>query len=91
MDKPQAKIGPLEFSEGILGLKLYGWQRKTLLSIAAAYPTALTACNGASKTSTILVPSALWCLFNWPPARVVVTSASWSQLKKQFFDVARLS
>jgi hypothetical protein len=42
------------------------------------------------KTSTILVPAALWCLFNWPSARVIVTSASWSQLKKQFFDNIRL-
>jgi hypothetical protein len=50
----------------------------------------LTACNGAGKTSTVLVAAALWCLFNWPLARVVVTSASWSQLKKQFFDTIRL-
>jgi site-specific recombinase XerD len=32
----------------------------------------------------------LWALFNWPLARVIVTSASWSQLKKQFFDTIRL-
>jgi hypothetical protein len=38
----------------------------------------------------ILASSALWCLFNWPLARVIVTSASWSQLKKQFFDNIRL-
>jgi hypothetical protein len=90
MDKPQAKFGILEFSEGVLGIKLYLWQRKALLSIAAGYPTALVAANGAGKTSTVLVPAALWCLFNWPGARVIVTSASWSQLRKQFFDVARL-
>jgi hypothetical protein len=37
-----------------------------------------------------LAPLALWCLFNWPLARIVVTSASWSQLRKQFFDNIRL-
>ena len=91
MDKPQARYGPLEFTEAVLGIKLYRWQRMALLSIATGYPTALTACNGAGKTSTVLVPAALWCLFNWPLARVVVTSASWPQLRKQFFDVIRLS
>lgn len=49
----------------------------------------MTACNGAGKTSTVFVAAALWCLFNWLRARVVVTSASWSQLRKQFFDVIR--
>jgi hypothetical protein len=89
MNKPQARVGILEFSEGILGLKLYRWQQETLCHIAAGHPTALTACNGAGKTSTVLVPAASWCLFNWPLARIIVTSASWSQLKKQFFDNIR--
>jgi hypothetical protein len=90
MDKPQARLGILEFSEGILGLSLYRWQQETLCHIAAGHPTALVAANGAGKTSSTLVPAALWCLFNWPAGRVVATSASWSQLRKQFFDVARL-
>ena len=62
-----------------------------LAHIEAGHPTALTACNGAGKTSTVLVAAALWCLFNWPLARIIVTSASWSQLKKQFFDTIRTS
>jgi hypothetical protein len=89
MDIPKARLGILEFTESVLGIKAYLWQRKTLVHIEAGHPTALTACNGAGKTSTVFVAAALWCLFNWPRSRVVVTSASWSQLKKQFFDVIR--
>jgi branched-subunit amino acid transport protein AzlD len=39
MDKPQARFGILEFAEGVLEIRLYLWQRKALLSIAAGYPT----------------------------------------------------
>jgi hypothetical protein len=62
---------------------------KTLAHIEAGHPTALTACSGVGKTSTGFVAAALWCLFNWSRTRILVTSASWSQLKKQFFDVIR--
>jgi hypothetical protein len=89
-DKLRARYGILEFTQAVLGIKPYQWQRQTLCKIAAHYPTALVAANGSGKTSTILAPAALWCLFNWPFARVIVTSASWSQLKKQFFDNIRL-
>jgi hypothetical protein len=90
MDKPRARYGILEFTQCVLRISPYQWQQKTLCNIAAGYPTALVAANGSGKTSTILVPAALWALFNWPLARVIVTSASWSQLKKQFFDTIRL-
>jgi len=90
MDTPRARLGILEFTESVLGIRPYEWQRKTLCHIEAGHPTALTACNGAGKTSTVLVAATLWCLFNWPRGRIVVTSASWSQLKKQFFDTIRL-
>jgi hypothetical protein len=90
MDTPRPRLGILEFTESVLGIRPYQWQRETLCHIEAGHPTALTACNGAGKTSTVLVAAALWGLFNWPLARVIVTSASWSQLKKQFFDTIRL-
>jgi phage terminase large subunit len=90
MNKPRSRCGILEFTEGVLSICPYQWQRKTLCHIEAGHPTALVAANGSGKTSTILVPAALWALFNWPLARVIVTSASWSQLKKQFFDTIRL-
>src|SRR6516162_1130995 len=90
MDTPRPRLGILEFTESVLGIRPYQWQRVTLAHIEAGHPTALTACNGAGKTSTVLVAAALWCLFNWPLARIVVTSASWSQLRKQFFDTIRL-
>jgi phage terminase large subunit len=89
MDTPRPRLGILEFAQSVLGIHPYPWQRRTLAHIEAGHPTALTACNGAGKTSTILVPAALWALFNWPLVRVIVTSASWSQLKKQFFDTIR--
>jgi len=86
MNKPRSRCAILEFTEGVLSICPYQWQRKTLCQIEAGHPTALVAANGSGKTSTILVPAALWALFNWPLARVIVTSASWSQLKKQFFE-----
>jgi hypothetical protein len=89
MDTPRPRLGILEFTQSVLGIHPYPWQRTTLAHIEAGHPTALTACNGAGKTSTVLVAATLWCLFNWPLARVIVTSASWSQLKKQFFDTIR--
>src|SRR6516165_2873388 len=90
MDTPKPRLGILEFTESVLGIRPYQWQRESLCHIEAGHPTALTACNGAGKTSNVLVAAALWCLFNWPRGRVIVTSASWSQLKKQFFDTIRL-
>ena len=90
MDTPRPRLGILEFTQSVLGIRPYPWQRTTLVHIEAGHPTTLTACNGAGKTSTVLVSAALWCHFNWPLARVIVTSASWSQLKKQFFDTIRL-
>jgi hypothetical protein len=89
MNLPKARLGILEFTQSVLGISAHDWQRKTLAHIEAGHPTALTACNGAGKTSTVFVAAALWRLFNWPRARIVVTSASWSQLRKQFFDVIR--
>jgi hypothetical protein len=90
MDKPRARIGPVEFTEAVLSIRPYQWQREALCHIACGHPTAVTAANGTGKTSVVLVSSALWCLFNWPSARVIVTSASWGQLRKQFFDNIRL-
>ena len=69
MDKPRPKYGILELTEAVLRIRAYQWQRGTLCSIAAGYPTALVAANGSGKTSTILVPAGLWALFNWPFAR----------------------
>ena len=81
---PPNKVDCLTFAAG-LGFKLYDWQKCALAHIQIGHPTAIVACNGAGKTSTVLAPSALWCLHTWPLARVVVTSASHSQLEKQFF------
>ena len=82
MNIPKARLGILEFIESVLGFRAYDWQRRTLAHIEAGHPIALTACNGAGKTSAVLVAATLWCLFNWPRARIIVTSASWSQLRK---------
>jgi phage terminase large subunit len=81
---PPGKLDCLTFTAG-LGFRLYNWQKSALANIQAGNPTAIVACNGAGKTSTLLAPAALWCLYTWQRARVVVTSASHSQLEKQFF------
>jgi len=81
---PPNKLDCLTFVAG-LGFNLYDWQKRSLAHLSIGHPTAIVACNGAGKTSTVLAPAALWCLHTWPLARVVVTSASHSQLEKQFF------
>src|ERR1700730_4639133 len=81
---PISKPDCLTFVAG-LGFNLYHWQKRALAHLSIGHPTAIVACNGAGKTSTVLAPAALWCLYTWPLARVVVTSASHSQLEKQFF------
>lgn len=81
---PPDKLDCLTFVTG-LGFDLYAWQKRALAHIQAGHPAAIVACNGAGKTSTVLSPAALWCLHTWPLARIVVTSASHSQLEKQFF------
>jgi|SRR5580700_6407271 hypothetical protein len=89
MGNPRPRLGILELTQSVLGILPYPWQRSTLAHTESGHATALTAGNGAGKTSKVLVAAALWCLLNWPLARIVVTSASWSQLKKQFFDTIR--
>jgi hypothetical protein len=86
----RAKLPIVPFARSALSLEPYQWQQETLCHVAEGHPTALVACNGAGKTSTILTSAALWCLYNWPLARIVVTSSSWEQIKKQFFASAHL-
>jgi hypothetical protein len=81
---PPNRLDCLTFVAG-LGFDLYDWQKRALAHIQAGHPTAIVACNGAGKTSTVLAPSALWCLYTWPLAKVVVTSASHTQLERQYF------
>jgi phage terminase large subunit len=85
MNRVEAKISVLAFGRSALRFEFYDWQAKALCHIAAAHPTAIVAANGAGKTSTIFTCAALWCLYSWPDARIIVTSAGWDQLKKQFF------
>jgi hypothetical protein len=81
--KPKLPILP--FVRSALCLDPYPWQQETLCHVAERHPTALVACNGAGKTSQVLPAAALWCLFSWPKARIVVTSSSWDQIRKQLF------
>jgi hypothetical protein len=82
----EPKLPILPFCRSALGFSsLYDWQKRALCHVEAGHPTAIVAANGAGKTSTIFTAAALWCLYCWPDARIIVTSAGWDQLKKQFF------
>jgi hypothetical protein len=81
---PPDKAEVLNFTTD-LGIKLYGWQMEALANIQAGWPTAIVARSGTGKTSTVLVPAALWCLYTWPLARVVIAAASWNQLLNCIF------
>lgn len=86
MTHPEPRLPILAFSRSVLKFDLYPWQAVAACHIAEGHPTALVAANGAGKTSTIFTLAALWCLYCWPDARIIATSASWDQLKKQLFS-----
>jgi hypothetical protein len=85
---PPNKPDVLNFVAG-LGFRLYPWQKNALSHLQLGHSVALVAANGSGKTSTILVPFALWVLHCWPSARVILTSASWAQIEKQAFSLLR--
>jgi phage terminase large subunit len=83
MIKP--KISILAFADGVLGIQLYDWQCRILLSYEAGHKTAAAACNNSGKTSTLFPICALWTLYTFPRARVQYISATFHQVKNQFF------
>jgi hypothetical protein len=71
---------------------LYPWQKRCLLRFESGRQTALQACNYSGKTSTIFVITALWVLYNFPRARILYISATFPQVRNQYFQsVKRLS
>jgi hypothetical protein len=89
MQRPHARIPAALFASQVLGLSPYDWQKDVMAAVEAGYPTALAAANGSGKTSLVFTALALWCLDQFPKARVVVTSGSWTQLQKQFLTWLR--
>src|SRR5690349_15887540 len=89
MHAPRARIPVELFASQVLGLTPYAWQKDILVAVEAGYPCALAAANGSGKTSLVFTALALWCLDQFPKARVVVTSGSWTQLQKQFLTALR--
>src|SRR3954451_17383316 len=77
---------PAAYTEGMLGLKLYPWQRDVLEWYALPRTRvlgALSTPNGAGKTSCIVAGLAFWWLTAHPTGRVVITTKDGKQLEQQ--------
>jgi hypothetical protein len=79
------KINPVTFAVMVLGLRLYEWQARMMLSVWSGKPTTARTPNGAGKTSVIIVVLALCMLHEYPGATIVLTSASFRQVRDQVF------
>jgi hypothetical protein len=82
----------LDFSYKIGFTSLYPWQKRCILRFESGRQTALQACNYSGKTSTVFVITALWVLYNFPRARILYISATFPQVRNQYFQsIKRLS
>lgn len=79
------KLNPVTFAICVLGMRLYAWQARLLMSVWSGKPTAARTPNGAGKTSIIIVVLALCMLHEFPGATVVLTSATFRQVRDQMF------
>ena len=77
------ELHPLWFAEKELGVSPNDKQIGILDAIACNKKVAIKACNGAGKTSFLLVPVILWWLAKFPRSKCVVTTASWAQMVSQ--------
>lgn len=81
---------PAGFAAGVLGLKLYPWQREELNALEVQGTKLSTVCcNEAGKTSYLAAPAILWVLALFPGSQIVVTSGSWRQVREQLFPNLR--
>src|SRR4051812_12665350 len=77
---------PAVYTEGMLGLQLYPWQRDVLEWYSLPRTRvlgALSTPNGAGKTSCIVAGLAFWWLTAHPTGHVVITTKDGKQLEQQ--------
>lgn len=89
---------PVRFIEQVLGLSLYPWQAKAVMSIALAsgraaplqlgqpsrrVKTSVCAPNGAGKDQRLIAGVALWWVYKHPRGKVIITSKSDLQISQQ--------
>ena len=77
---------PLWFSEKVLGLPLYDWQAKAVMSLedmSGRVKTCVVSPNGAGKSERVVAPSALYVAMAYPQGRVAITTKDNRQLNEQ--------
>jgi len=79
------KVNPVSFAIAALAMTLYGWQARLMMSVWSGRPTTARTPNGAGKTSVCIVVLALCMLHEFPGATVVLTSATFRQVRDQMF------
>ncbi len=79
------KLNPVTFAIAALGMKLYAWQARLMMSVWSGKPTTARTPNGAGKTSVCIAVLALCMLHEFPGATVVLTSATFRQVRDQVF------
>lgn len=76
--------GPVEYASS-WGDVLYGWQQDAMNRVWAGEQVALRTCNSSGKTSRVIADLGLAIMARWPGARIVSTSASWTQIETQLW------
>ena len=81
---------PAEYAYFTLGLtQMYDWGIEALESIGnqqyGGLPTTVRAANGSGKTTFLIAPAISWFMERFPRGKVVITSASFNQIKNQLW------
>jgi hypothetical protein len=76
---------PVYFSEVILGLKLYDWQKVVMRDVIEGHDTYLRAANGSGKTSHVAAPLLLWHSFMFAKSQVIDTAGVYRQVRDQLW------
>lgn len=71
---------PIVFAEDVLGCGLWSMQREILLSVRDNPRTTVRSCSAAGKTYTA-ANAAMHFLYTNPPATVVTTAPTWTQVE----------
>lgn len=84
-------LHPDLFAKGLMKMSLYDWQCSALRDAELPWgKTAVCACNGSGKTSTVIVPFILWHMLMFPGSRTVITAKQERQITHSLMDALKI-
>ncbi|MGE0493271.1 MAG: hypothetical protein AB7S38_28945 [Vulcanimicrobiota bacterium] len=75
----RSRRDPYWWAKKVLGVELWGMQRKMIEAVRDSVRVAVKACHAPGKSFTAAV-TALWFLFSFPGSIVVTTAPTWNQV-----------